>query len=134
LRASWWPAAATLTRILGDLDLAEDAPAPTAPDTDWPRIAAPYAALYQVEPTAVVAANQAVAVSMVDGPAAGLAMLEKLLADEPKPARWAPLHVGRADFLRRLGRTAEADAAVRAALANNPSATERAYLEGLLRL
>jgi RNA polymerase sigma-70 factor (ECF subfamily) len=107
--------------------------APTAPDTDWPRIAALYAALFQVEPTAVVAANQAVAVSMVDGPAAGLAMLEKLLADEPKLARWAPLHVGRADFLRRLGRTAEADAAVRAALANNPSATERAYLEGLLR-
>jgi RNA polymerase sigma-70 factor (ECF subfamily) len=107
--------------------------APTALDTDWPRIAQLYAALYKVEPTAVVAANQAVAVSMVDGPEAGLAMLEELLAGEPKLARWAPLHVGRADFLRRLGRTAEADAAIRTALANNPSATERAHLEGLLQ-
>ncbi len=107
--------------------------APTAGDTDWARIAALYAALYRVEPTAVVAANRAVAVSMVDGPAAGLAILDRLVEADPRLARWAPLHVGRADFLRRLGRTAEADAAVRAALASNPSATERAHLEGLIR-
>jgi len=107
--------------------------AATAEDTDWARIAWLYEALYRVEPTAVVAANRAVAVSMVDGPAAGLAMLDRLLAGEPKLGRWAPLHVGRADFLRRLGRTAEADAAVRAALASNPSPAERAHLEGLIR-
>jgi RNA polymerase sigma-70 factor (ECF subfamily) len=107
--------------------------AATAEDTDWARIASLYEALYRVEPTAVVAANRAVAVSMVDGPAAGLAMLDRLLAGEPKLGRWAPLHVGRADFLRRLGRAAEADAAVRAALASDPSPAERAHLEGLIR-
>jgi RNA polymerase sigma-70 factor (ECF subfamily) len=107
--------------------------AATAEDTDWARIASLYEALYRVEPTAVVAANRAVAVSRVDGPAAGLAMLDRLLAGEPKLGRWAPLHVGRADFLRRLGRAAEADAAVRAALASDPSPAERAHLEGLIR-
>jgi RNA polymerase sigma-70 factor, ECF subfamily len=107
--------------------------APTARDTDWARIAALYEALYRVEPTGVVAANRAVAVSMVNGPAAGLAILDRLLADDPRLARWAPLHVGRADFLRRLGRTADADAAVRDALANHPSPAERAHLQGLIR-
>jgi RNA polymerase sigma-70 factor, ECF subfamily len=106
--------------------------APAAAGTEWARIAGLYTALYQVEPTAVVAANRAVAVSMVDGPAAGLAILDRLVADEPRLARWTPLQVGRADFLRRLGRTAEADAAVRAALAGHPSPAERTHLEGLL--
>jgi predicted RNA polymerase sigma factor len=45
----------------------------------------------------------------------------KELADDPRRARWAPLHVGRADVPRRLGRTADADAAVRDALADHPS-------------
>jgi RNA polymerase sigma-70 factor (ECF subfamily) len=104
--------------------------APSAADTDWSRIAALYSAPAAWEPTAVVEANPAVAVSMVDGPAAGLGILDALLTAEPRLATWAPLHVGRAEFLRRLGRETEAEAAVRAALALDLPPAERAHLEG----
>jgi RNA polymerase sigma factor (sigma-70 family) len=53
----------------------------TADETDWPRIAALYAQLAELMPSAVVELNRAVAVGMADGPAAGLAIVDQLQSD-----------------------------------------------------
>jgi len=96
-------------------------------DTDWAQIAALYAALASHEPTPVVHANRAVAVAMAEGPAAGLAILDGV--DEGGHIEgWHLLHACRADLLRRLGRTAEAASAYRAALALDPPRAEREFL------
>ncbi|WP_103352718.1 RNA polymerase sigma factor [Amycolatopsis sp. CA-128772] len=71
--------------------------------TDWPQIAGLYDRLHRYVPSAVVALNRAIAVGMADGPAAGLALLEDLPLDG-----YHLLAATRADFLRRLGRHAEA--------------------------
>jgi RNA polymerase sigma-70 factor, ECF subfamily len=99
----------------------------TAEATDWAEIAALYRQLTRFEPTPVVEANRAVAVAMTEGPAAGLAILDRLAAD-PKLARWPGLHVARAGLLRRLGRFAESRDAYRAALALNPPPAEGAFI------
>jgi RNA polymerase sigma-70 factor (ECF subfamily) len=105
---------------------AEHARAPSAEATCWPTIAALYDRLARVDPSPAVTLNRAVAVAEVDGPAAGLAMLESL-ASTDDGARLAAsshlLHGARADLLRRLGRTAEARAAYRRAeeLAGTPA-------------
>jgi RNA polymerase sigma factor (sigma-70 family) len=79
-------------------------------DTDWTRIAALYAELMRVAPSPVVELNRAVAVSMAQGPAAGLAILDTLLADKAlQRYHWLPAVQG--DLLRKLGREAEARAA-----------------------
>jgi RNA polymerase sigma-70 factor, ECF subfamily len=101
--------------------------AQTAADTDWPQIAALYGELLRYEPSPVVEANRAVAVSMVDGPAAGLPILDTLAAHE-RLSGWAPLHVARADLLCRLGRYAEARVAYHACLALDPPAAERDFI------
>lgn len=91
-----------------------------AEDTDWPRIAALYAELMRVAPSPVVELNRAVAVSMADGPAAGLAIVETLLQDKAlQRYHWLPAVQG--DLLHRLGRRDEARAAFlcAAALAGN---------------
>src|SRR5258707_1115709 len=53
----------------------------TAAETDWPAIAALYAELAQVLPSPIVELNRAVAVAMAEGPAAGLAIVDALVAD-----------------------------------------------------
>jgi RNA polymerase sigma-70 factor, ECF subfamily len=78
-------------------------------DTDWPRIAALYGELAARVPSPVVALNRAVAVSMAEGPAAGLALIDAL-ASEPALASYALLPSARADLLAKLGRLAEARA------------------------
>ncbi len=78
-------------------------------DTDWPRIAALYGELAARVPSPVVALNRAVAVSMAEGPAAGLALIDAL-ASEPALASYALLPSARADLLAKLGRPAEARA------------------------
>ncbi len=81
-----------------------------AEDTDWPRIAALYAELMRVAPSPVIELNRAVAVSMADGPAAGLAIVETLLQDKAlQRYHWLPAVQG--DLLHRLGRRDEARAA-----------------------
>jgi len=95
--------------------------------TDWAEIAALYAALARFEPSPVVHANRAVAVAMAEGPATGLALLDEL-RDDSQCQRWHLLQAGRADLLRKLGRTAEAADAYRTALALDPSAAEREFL------
>ncbi len=86
--------------------------APGADATDWPRIIALYDALDTLSPSPVVRLNRAVAVSMVDGPAAALAEVDAL-ADEL--ADFRPLHAVRGELLARIGSTDAAAAALRVA-------------------
>jgi RNA polymerase sigma-70 factor (ECF subfamily) len=95
--------------------------------TDWPQVVALYDVLRSVAPSPLVDLNRAVAVAMVDGPAAGLDLLDALVADRHL-AGYHLLPAARADLLRRLGRTAEAAQAYRAALALVGNEPERAYL------
>ena len=102
--------------------------APDAEATDWAQIAELYGALAQLNPSAVVELNRAVAVGLADGPAAGLELIEPLLAD-PALERYQPLHAAHAELLSRAG---DADAAARAyerAIELTANAVERAELE-----
>ena len=81
--------------------------ATVAEDTDWRRIALLYGLLGQVTPSPVVELNRAVAMSMAFGPAAGLALVEKLV-DEPALRKYHLLPTVRGDLLEKLGRQAEA--------------------------
>jgi predicted RNA polymerase sigma factor len=78
-------------------------------DTDWALSARLYAALAELTPSPVIELNRAVAVSMADGPEAGLALLEPLLV-EPALAGYHLLPSVRGDLLAKLGRPAEAAA------------------------
>jgi RNA polymerase sigma-70 factor (ECF subfamily) len=101
--------------------------APSFDETDWSEIAALYCALAQVAPSEVVELNRAVAVAMVDGPAAGLALMNGLAGTSVAESRlW---HSSRADLLGRLGRREEAVAAYERALALAGTAPERRFLE-----
>jgi len=93
-------------------------------DTDWRQIVALYDQLLAVSPTPIVALNRAVAVAEVDGPAAGLALVDVL--DLP---HYYLSHAIRADLLRRLGRTREAVDAYGEAAGLTENARERAFLE-----
>jgi RNA polymerase sigma-70 factor (ECF subfamily) len=106
--------------------------APAARDTDWRQIAALYGELIRYEPTVVVEANRAVAVAMAEGPAAGLVILDSICV-HPQLSRWPPVHLARADLLRRLGRRQEAVAAYRLALDLEPPPAERAFIGSRLR-
>ena len=105
--------------------------APAARDTDWRQIAALYGELIRYEPTAVTEANRAIAVAMAEGPAAGLVILDTVSA-HPQLSRWPPLHMARADLLRRLDRRIEAAAAYRTALELEPAPAERAFIQARL--
>ncbi|WP_214403379.1 RNA polymerase sigma factor [Pseudonocardia lacus] len=105
------------------------ASAPTYEATDWAQILRLYDALARVWPTPVVALNRAVAVAMVDGPAAGLALVEALDRGG-RLAGYRYLPALRADLLRRLGRDAEAAAAYDLAVAQTGNEAERRYLTG----
>jgi len=108
------------------------AESPSWADTDWAEIVALYDVLRSLWPSPVVDLNRAVALGMRDGPEAGLAALE-LLLDVPAMATYGYLSAARADFLRRLQRWAEAEAAYAEALALTGNEVERAFLAGRLR-
>lgn len=98
--------------------------APTAAATDWRQILQLYDHLQAVAPSPVVALNRAVAVAEVQGPEAGLAIVDGLdLGD------YALFHSVRADLLRRLARTEEAAGAYEAAIARTENRAEREFLE-----
>jgi RNA polymerase sigma-70 factor, ECF subfamily len=103
--------------------------AASASDTDWPQILGLYEVLLRVTPSPVVALNRAVALAEVTGPGPGLAAVDELAAD-PSLAEYRFLHATRADFLRRLGRWAEAADAYERALALSANAAEAAFLRG----
>jgi RNA polymerase sigma-70 factor (ECF subfamily) len=97
-------------------------------DTDWREIVALYSRLLDFAPSPVIELNQAVAIAMADGAAAGLDRIEALAADDRLDS-YPYLHSARADLLRRLGRRTEAATAYRRALELTTNAVERAYLE-----
>ncbi|MFL6121852.1 RNA polymerase sigma factor [Actinophytocola sp.] len=101
------------------------ATATSAADTDWRRIADLYGLVARLSPSPVVELNRAVAVAEVEGPAAGLALVEALRDDL---AGYHLLPATRADLLRRMNRLEEAKAAYAAALELAPTDAERRFL------
>jgi len=108
------------------------AEAPDAAATDWEEIVALYDLLAAAAPSPVVELNRALAVAERDGPAAGLALVDALLA-RGALADYRLAHAARADLCRRLGRTADARASYRRALALAQQEPERRFLERRLR-
>jgi RNA polymerase sigma factor (sigma-70 family) len=104
----------------------------TAGATDWRRIADLYAALAALAPSPVVELNRAVAVGMAEGPAAGLEIVDELLAD-PALEHYHLLPSVRGDLLQKLGRTAEARREFAKAATLTQNARERALLEARAR-
>lgn len=101
--------------------------APTAGGTDWAEVARLYEHLYRMNPSPVVALNRAVAIAMADGPAEGLALVDEVEA-EGALSDYYLLPATRADLLRRLGRTPEAEVAYRQAIEMAPSEPERRFM------
>jgi RNA polymerase sigma factor (sigma-70 family) len=108
------------------------AEAARAEDTDWPQIETLYRMLEDLAPSPVITLNHAVAVAMVGGPAAGLAMLAPLLAD-PHLRRNHRLHAVRAHLLETDGRLDEARAAYAEAAKLATSIPEQRYLNSKAR-
>jgi RNA polymerase sigma-70 factor (ECF subfamily) len=108
------------------------AEAPSTDATDWSRIVALYDLLLQMVASPVVELNRAVAVAMRDGPAAGLELIDEILArgdlDDYHLA-----HSARAELCRRLGRAADAEAAYQRALELTQQEPERRFLRGRLQ-
>jgi RNA polymerase sigma-70 factor (ECF subfamily) len=99
----------------------------TPDDTDWPRIAALYAALAHVTPSPIVELNRAVAVGMAFGPQAGLALVDELMSD-PSLKNYHLLPSVRGDLLAKLDRWDEARAEFEAAAALTRNGRERILL------
>jgi RNA polymerase sigma-70 factor (ECF subfamily) len=101
-----------------------------AEDTDWPQIVQLYDILEGLDPSPIVALNRAVAIAMVDGPEAALALIDALAGDLES---YHLLHAARADLLRRIGSPKEAAKSYRRALALVTNESERRFLERRLR-
>jgi RNA polymerase sigma-70 factor (ECF subfamily) len=108
------------------------AEAPNGASTDWRQIAGLYDVLFRADPSAVVELNRAAAVAMRDGPAAGLALVDAILA-RGDLADYSLAHSARADLCRRLGRAADARASYERALALTRQEPQRRFLERRLR-
>jgi RNA polymerase sigma-70 factor (ECF subfamily) len=104
------------------------AEAPTAAATDWAQIVALYDVLAQAEPSPVIELNRAAAVAMRDGPLAGLALIDAILA-RGDLADYHLAHSARAELCRRLGRKTEARASYERALSLTQQEPERRFLE-----
>jgi RNA polymerase sigma-70 factor (ECF subfamily) len=102
--------------------------AASAEATDWDEIVGLYDVLRRTDPSPVVELNRAVAVAMRDGPAAGLALVDAILA-RGDLADYHLAHAARADLCRRLGQTAQARASYQRAVSLARQAPERRFLE-----
>jgi RNA polymerase sigma-70 factor, ECF subfamily len=102
-----------------------NSPHPSA--TDWARIAALYERLLELTANPLVKLNHAVALGMATTHEAGLALIDQLVRSG-ELREYHLLHATRADFLRRLGRSIEADDAYREALSRARTDAERRYL------
>lgn len=100
--------------------------------TDWRQIVALYNQLLRIHPSPVVHLNRAVAIAMRDGPEAGLAHIDALLA-HGEFANYYLAHSARAEMYRRLGRTAEARSAYEKALVLTQQEPERQFLQERIR-
>jgi RNA polymerase sigma-70 factor, ECF subfamily len=103
-----------------------EAPEPGA--TDWNEIVGLYDALMALNPSPVVALNRAVAVAMRDGPGAGLALIDGILASG-ELADYRLAHAARAELCRRLGKTDDARASYQRALKLTRQEPERRLIE-----
>ena len=104
------------------------ADARTAAETNWDEIVGLYDVLLRMDDSPVVELNRAVAVAMRDGAEAGLAIVDDILnRGDLKDYRFA--HAARADFCRRLGRTAEARTSYERALKLTKQGPERRFIE-----
>jgi RNA polymerase sigma-70 factor (ECF subfamily) len=108
--------------------VAVHAEAPSATATDWREIVGLYDVLLRAEPSPIVELNRAAAVAMRDGPAAGLALIDAILA-RGELVEYLHAHSARAELLRRLGRKQQAIAAYQRALELTTQAPERRFLE-----
>ena len=104
------------------------AEASSAAATDWTQIVGLYDVLMRAEPSPVVELNRAVAVAMRDGPAAGLSLIDAILA-RGDLGNYHLAHAARADLCRRLRRIAEARASYERALSLTEQEPERRFLE-----
>ncbi|MCP4637465.1 MAG: RNA polymerase subunit sigma-24, partial [Methyloversatilis sp.] len=108
--------------------------APSFAETDWPQIAGLYEVLVRIAPSPVVALNHAAAISMVDGPAKALALVDALAARGELDG-YGLLPAVRADLLRRLECSDEARAAYTQALESTSlEPLRRLYLRRLAEL
>ena len=103
-----------------------DAATPEA--TDWNEIVGLYDLLLRMDPSPVIELNRAVAVAMRDGPEAGLALVDSILA-RGDLGDYHLAHAARADLCRRLGRSADARASYQRAIALARQDPERKFLE-----
>jgi RNA polymerase sigma factor (sigma-70 family) len=101
--------------------------APTAEETDWPQILALYEVLEEVSPGPVVTLNRAVALAMVHGPRAGLALLGTL-DDDDRMAQSHRLEAVRGHLLELAGDTASARESYQRAARMTASLPEQRYL------
>jgi len=99
-----------------------------AATTDWRQIVGLYDVLLRLDPSPVVELNRAAAIAMRDGPAAGLALIDAILA-RGDLADYHLAFSAKADLCRRLGRTADAIAAYERALTLTTQAPERRFIE-----
>ena len=104
------------------------AEAAEADDTDWREIVALYDRLAGMAPSAVVELNRAVAVSMAEGPEAGLELVDELVV-RGSLDRYYLLHSVRAALLRRVGRSDDAVAEYRRALELATNPVDRRFLQ-----
>jgi RNA polymerase sigma-70 factor (ECF subfamily) len=104
----------------------------TAAATDWAQIVGLYDVLMRADPSPVVELNRAAAIAMRDGPGAGLAIVDAILA-RGDLVDYHLAHSSRADLCRRLGRLADARASYARALALTRQDPERRFLEKRLR-
>jgi RNA polymerase sigma-70 factor (ECF subfamily) len=104
------------------------ADAPSASATDWAEIVGLYDALLLAAPSPVIELNRAVALAMRDGPAAGLAVVDRILA-RGDLLEYRLAHAARADLCRRLGKASEARTSYERALKLTRQEPERRFLE-----
>ncbi len=108
------------------------AQAPTAAATDWSQIVALYDVLMQATASPVVELNRAVALAMRDGPMAGIAVVDDLIA-RGELVNYHLIHAARADFCRRMGRKDEARKSYELALSLAKQEPERRFLDKRLK-
>lgn len=106
--------------------------ASTADATDWSQIVALYDILIQADPSPIIELNRAVAVAMRDGPAAGLELIEAILA-RGDLHDYHFIHSAHADLCRRLGKITEARTSYERALGLSQQKSERQFLERRIR-
>jgi RNA polymerase sigma-70 factor (ECF subfamily) len=104
------------------------AEAPSTAQTDWNEIVGLYDLLMRASPSPIVALNRSVAVAMRDGPEAGLAEVDRLMAGGELD-KYQLAHAARADFCRRLGRHGDARKSYERAIKLTQQGPARRFLE-----